>query len=172
VHLNTCLKSCCQTTGTYTSILLGGSTEHRLKINRIFDVGCLTRVMLVDRVPTELVGYDIISAGRLRHLRTVQCSTDSFYVVDSDNYVVSGGIIGSDTIFYLTDKNLLLDKPPVGSKKRLVNMSIDSENKMIHQRLSADHLEGVKKMNTPYIQQNFNSKHSKIVNHIPGESIN
>jgi hypothetical protein len=80
-------------------LLLGGSAEHKLKIHKVFDVGCLRTVMLVDRTPQDRVGYDIISAGRLRHLRTVQCSRDSFYVVDTDNYTVSGGVIGSDTIF-------------------------------------------------------------------------
>jgi hypothetical protein len=87
--------------------MLGGSAEDKLKVHKVFDVGCLRTVMLVDRDPQDRVGYDIISAGKLRHLRTIQCSVLylHFYVVDTDNYIVIGCVIGSDTIFYLTDKN-------------------------------------------------------------------
>jgi hypothetical protein len=138
------------------NLLLGGSDNHKIQATKAFDVGCLRGVRLVDRAIHERVGYDIISAGRLKSLRTVQWNKDGFYVIDNNDFIVSEGVVGLDKIFYLTDRNLLLDSPPPRKVQVYVNVSLVSNDKMIHDRESTSvaggsehvygyHLEGVQK---------------------------
>ena len=53
------------------------------------------------------IGYNIISAGQLHHLRTVQDTDGNSFVVKLIGDVISKGYIGEDNLFYLLDMNLL-----------------------------------------------------------------
>jgi predicted amino acid dehydrogenase len=59
-------------------------------------------------LPREVkLGCCIISAGKLRDLRTFQYAVNKFHVINGNGIVVSSGVIGDDRIFYLLDNNLL-----------------------------------------------------------------
>ena len=86
-------------------ILLGGSSKHAVKTSSTFSVGFLQDVLLL---PEDVkIGYNIVSAGQLDHLRTLQDTDGNFFVVSSVGDVISKGYIGEDNLFYLLDMNLL-----------------------------------------------------------------
>jgi hypothetical protein len=88
--------------------LLGGSSKHAVRTASTFDIGLLRNMLLL---PDDVrIGYNIISAGQLHSLRTVQDTDGNFYVLNCVGDVISGGFIGQDNLFYLQDLNLL--KPP------------------------------------------------------------
>jgi hypothetical protein len=70
-------------------VLLGGSTDHSVKTSTVFDVGYLSGVLLLP--PDVRIGYNIFSAGQLTHLRTVQNSDGTFYVLAIDGSIISRG---------------------------------------------------------------------------------
>jgi hypothetical protein len=106
-------------------VLLGGSTDHSVKTSTVFDVGYLSGVLLLP--PDVRIGYNIISAGQLTHLRTVQNSDGTFYVLAIDGSIISRGRVGGDSIFYLNDTNLLLGPDVLKPSQRLV-VSIISDS--------------------------------------------
>jgi hypothetical protein len=85
-------------------VLLGGSSKHAVRTASTFDIGLLRSVLLPDEVR---IGYNIISAGQLHRLRTVQDTDGIFYLLNCVGDVISGGFIGQDNLFYLQDLNLL-----------------------------------------------------------------
>jgi hypothetical protein len=106
--------------------LLGGSTDHSVKISTVLDVGYLSGVLLLP--PDVRIGYNIVSTGQLTHLRTVQNSDGTFYVLAVDGSIISRGrVVGGDSIFYLNDTNLLLDPDVLKPTQRLV-VSIVSDS--------------------------------------------
>jgi hypothetical protein len=86
-------------------VLLGGSSKHSVSTTKVFSVGVIRDALLL---PDDVrIGYNIISAGQLQYLRTVQDVNGKFYVTNSKGDVLSQGHIGEDSIFYLDDYNLL-----------------------------------------------------------------
>jgi hypothetical protein len=92
--------------GEVQGIARRGSNDRNVDTSSIFDVGFLRNVLLLP--PEVNIGYNnIISAGQLGHLRTVQDADGQFYVLNSAGDVISKGHVGDDNIFYLDDLNLL-----------------------------------------------------------------
>jgi hypothetical protein len=88
------------------TVLLGGSSNHAVKTPSVFDVGFLRNVLLLPK--HVRIGYNnIISAGQLSHLHTVQDVNSKFYVLNDKGDIISRGHVGEDNIFYLDDMNLL-----------------------------------------------------------------
>jgi hypothetical protein len=98
-------------------VLLGGSSNHAVCTSTVFDAGFLNGVLLL---PESIkIGYNIISAGQLSQLRTVQDTNGKFYVLNTDGDVISIGHVEIDKIFYLDDKNLLMKRDSVRHSHRL-----------------------------------------------------
>jgi hypothetical protein len=96
--------------GEVQGIARRGSNDRNVDTSSIFDVGFLRNVLLLP--PEVNIGYNnIISAGQLGHLRTVQDADGQFYVLNSAGDVISKGHVGDDNIFYLDDLNFLLSAP-------------------------------------------------------------
>jgi hypothetical protein len=97
-------------------VLVGGNSDHAVDTSTVFNVGFLKDVLLL---PSAIkIGYNIISAGQLDNLHTVQSIDGTFSVVNMN---------GDDHIFYLDDMNLLLHPAVVKPTRRLqVSIARDS----------------------------------------------
>jgi hypothetical protein len=124
------------------NVLLGGSSNHKVRTSYTFSIGFLNDVLLL---PTNLnIGYNIVSAGKLDSLRTCQYDKDKFYVVDEGGSIVSKGHIREDKIFYLDDHNLLCTPGLVKPYGKL-SYSVIPSGKVNHSVMDMDdYLEGVR----------------------------
>jgi hypothetical protein len=98
-------------------VFLGGSSDHGVNTSKVFDCGFLRDVLLLPY--SVQIDCSIISAGKLKGLRTIQSMDGKFYVVSNTGVVISKGIVGPDMIFYLSDDNLLKDPKSVRCDHRL-----------------------------------------------------
>jgi hypothetical protein len=141
-----------------SSILLGGSTQHEVAITTMFDVGFLRNVLLLPR--DMKLGCCIISAGKLRNLRTNQYDWNKFHVVDGNGFIISKGVIGDDRIFYLLDNNLLKRHSAQGSGQPDVSVGIEE-----HQSRRIDTLQGVDVNRSLYVNRTIDFSNAEATTH-------
>jgi hypothetical protein len=106
------------------------------------------------------LGCCIISAGKLRNLRTNQYDWNKFHVVDGNGFIISKGVIGDDRIFYLLDNNLLKRHSAQGSGQPDVSVGIEE-----HQSRRIGTLQGVDVNRSLYVNRTIDFSNAEATTH-------